>query len=578
MNFEHLLKAHERFAHREHQLVGIEQLVLDVDLGRTAEHAGVVYRREIPKAFALLDEVGAGKTKQVVDAGQILYLQQQIDTVIPLVPGFARSTWASSDPMLGEVAKHAWASVPNIVHEFHAKYDELDFSASGLHWIVSNYEFIRRPERLDALIRQLKGRRTWLVIDESWCVKANSLQTRAVLKLRNKRADRVTILNGTPLSDGKPLDLFYQFAILDPGIIGCKNKTHFRSKYCIMGGFAGRNVVDYKNLEELNARIAPYVLSRRTRDCFDLPPMLPPVTIEAKLDEPTWKLYREMRDDLVTWFDGQASVSKQAIVKILRLEQITSGYLGGLEDVDPTNSIGFHSGGASPNQAAVMPTTQPMPQWLRRIHGIPDEDPTVRSQAPAQSPQAVAGSVQCAGPAQQSLATVTREIGREKLDAFLFWLKTLEPLPPQLLVWCRFRLELERVTKELERFYPQVLQLKGGQAPEDRAAAKALLAPGGLPRRGAVVGNQKAGGASLNFSAANIAVYMSNSPALIERTQSIGRIERPGATQPMLIVDVVATGPKGQKTINHHTLKALRAKEDMARYTVAEWRRILKEE
>jgi hypothetical protein len=46
----------------------------------------------------------------------------------------------------------------------------------------------------------------------------------------------------------------------------------------------------------------------------------------------------------------------------------------------------------------------------------------------------------------------------------------------------------------------------------------------------------------------------------------------------MLQVDVVAVGPKGQKTIDHHTLKALRGKDDMARWTVSEWRRILVEE
>jgi hypothetical protein len=71
---------------------------------------------------------------------------------------------------------------------------------------------------------------------------------------------------------------------------------------------------------------------------------------------------------------------------------------------------------------------------------------------------------------------------------------------------------------------------------------------------------------------------LSNGPALIERTQSIGRIERPGATQPMLIVDVCATGPKGQRTIDHHIIKSLRSKQDMATWTVNEWRRILNDD
>jgi hypothetical protein len=124
--------------------------------------------------------------------------------------------------------------------------------------------------------------------------------------------------------------------------------------------------------------------------------------------------------------------------------------------------------------------------------------------------------------------------------------------------------------------YPHVFQLCGGQSKEDRLAAKQFLAPGKDPRSGAVCGNPKAGGASSNYAACNIAVYLSNGPALIERTQSIGRIERPGATQPMLIVDVLATGPKGQKTIDHAILKSLRSKDDMAQWTVEQWRHMLK--
>lgn len=539
--------------HRAHQLVGIEELVLDLNLDRTAEHAGITYRREIPKVFALLDEVGCGKTKQCIDAAQILFLRHKIDTVVSLTPGFARSTWADEDPMLGEVAKHAWSSVPNVVHEFHGKYAELDLSADALHWVVSNYEFIRRDGRLQALIDQLKGRTTWLIVDESWAVKGNSQQTKAVWKLRRKRADRVTILNGTPLADGKPNDLFYQFAILDPAIIGCKNRTHFRSKHCIVGGYQGKSVVGYQNLDELNARIAPYVLSRRTRDCFDLPPMLPPLTLEARLSDARWKTYREMRDDMVAWLGTtEASISKQAITKALRLSQITAGYLGGVETIDA---------------AAADPDAQ-APAWLRQRGGLPFENQTIRQEAAP-----TGGQTPSVEPAR---LPITRELGREKLDAFLLWLSTLAR-PDKLVAWCRFTPELERATLALGALYPTVLNLRGGQSKEDRRAAKEALAPGSQGRA-VVVGNPKAGGASLNFSAANIMVFLSNGPALIERTQSIGRIERPGATQPMLVVDVVATGPKGQKTIDHHILKSLRAKDDMARWTVQRWREILVEE
>lgn len=539
-----LLTRCERLPHKEQQLIGVLKLL------------------EQP-AFFLADEVGVGKTKQCIDTAQLLFIRGEIDTVVVLTPGFARSTWAEEDPLLGEVAKHAWEDVPNVIHEYHKHYSNIQWHAKALNWVVTNYEFIRRQERYDALDKALRGRRVWMIMDESWAIKGNSDQMRACGRLRRRRAERATLLNGTPLSDGKPEDLFYPLTILDPTILGITSKTSFRSKYCVMGGYDGKKVVGYQNLDELNTRIAPFVLSRRTRDCWDLPPMLEPLIIEARMGNDEWALYKSMRDDMVGWLDSQVSTASQAIVKTLRLSQICSGYLGGLEDL---SSEGDDTDAPAP---PVDPITAlgPAPAWLRRTD---EQAPQIQTQTPAGGTSPGFGGAIVA----RTGTGLVREIGRSKLDAFLNWLDTREPQPHKLLVWTRFRPELTRLAKELEAVYPTVLQLRGGV---DKEPAKRFLAPGGDPGRGVVCGNQKAGGASLNLAAANIAVYLSNGPALIERTQSIGRIERPGATQPMQIIDVVAAGPKGQKTIDHAILKALRSKDDMARWTVERWRQLGRE-
>jgi SNF2 family DNA or RNA helicase len=532
----------EKFEHKEQQLLGVLKLL------------------EMP-AFFLADEVGVGKTKQVIDAAQLLFIKGDLDTMLVLTPGFARSTWAEEDPLLGEVAKHAWDDVPNVIHEYHKNYTRIQFHPKALNWVVSNYEFIRRDERYDALDKLLRGRRTWLICDESWAIKGNSDQMRACGRLRRRRAERATMLNGTPLADGKPEDMFYPLTILDPDILGTSSKTSFRSKYCIMGGYDGKKVVGYQNLDDFNAKISPYVLSRRTRDCWpDMPPMLDPVLIEARMSNEEWKIYKDMRDDMVSWLGSSVSTASQAIVKSLRLAQICSGYLGGLEELGEEEADLLDADGHDPRLG-------PVPAWLRRV----DEQTTpVQGQS---TPSAQAAHF--TGPVVARTGTgLVREIGRSKLDAFLNWLDTREPQPHKLLVWARFRPELTRIKHELEKVYPTVLELRGGV---DKEPAKRFLAPGSDPRPGAVCGNQKAGGASLNLAAANIAVYMSNGPALIERTQSIGRIERPGATQPMQIIDVIATGPKGQKTFDHAVLKALRGKDDMARWTVDRWRQLGRE-
>lgn len=522
-DFDRLLALHERKVHREHQLIGMHALI---------RHP----------AFALFDEVGAGKSKQIVDPSQFMFQTGDIDTMLVVAPGSARSTWAEEDAVLGEVAKHAWISVPNVIHEYHSDYDEIRFERDALNWVVTNYEFIRREARLDALLKQLRGRKTWLVLDESWAIKNHkSDQARACFKLRYRRALRVTILNGTPLADGSPKDLYSQMMMLDKELLGVKNYSHFRARYAVMGGYMGKQIVNWQHLEELNAKVAPYILSRRTRDCFDLPEMLDPVLVEARLTPATWAIYRQMRDDLVAWLDhASASVAKQAVVRGLRLAQITSGYLGGIE-IDGT------------------PEDPEMPEFLRRKYG--------------HAPQ-----TQTTGESTQEVTT-TREIGSEKLDALIEWGRNLNPRPEKLLVWCRFRPELDRAADRIASDLGyEVFKLRGGQKPEDRDAAKRALAPDGSSSPACVVANQGAGGASINLAGASMAIYLSNDFSLLKRTQSIGRIERPGQRDPMRIVDVVAVGPKGQKTIDHHILKAIRAKDDMAKWTVGQWRKVLEEE
>src|SRR5262249_1978186 len=80
------------------------------------------------RLFMLADEVGGGKSKQVVDASQFLCeelipgtAQREIDTVVVLCPAFARGVWASLDPNMGEVAKHGWGSINNRIIEYSVK-------------------------------------------------------------------------------------------------------------------------------------------------------------------------------------------------------------------------------------------------------------------------------------------------------------------------------------------------------------------------------------------------------------------------------------------------------------------------
>jgi hypothetical protein len=223
-----------------------------------------------------------------------------------------------------------------------------------------------------------------------------------------------------------------------------------------------------------------------------------------------------MRDDLVAWLNStDVSVAAQAGVRTMRLAQVLAGFIGGVEAIDGDDP------GAPP-------------------------------------------------------ASTVREVGREKLDAVLEWM-TAQDLDMAVL-WGRFRPELHRMAATLATPDRPVHLLMGQQDPAEREAAKLAFAPGTSTHKALLVGNPQAGGAGINLAAAHVGIYVSHSFSLKDRQQSEGRLNRPGQTQPVRFVDVIAVGPDGQKTLDHAMLRALRDKQDVAEWTAQTWMEVLNAE
>ncbi len=476
--------------------------------------------------FALFDEMGAGKTKQVIDAACFLYEAGVIDTVLVISPASVRAVWAGE---FGEIDKHGW--VPASISEYHSKTPKLAYAKGTLNYHVTNYEFIRDKARLTSLMTQLVNRKLMIVLDESSRIKSNrAATTKACLKLAEFfRNSRKVILNGTPISNN-PLDLWAQMEFLGAHIIGAQNYYHYRAKYAVMGGWNQKQVIGWQNLPEVQGRIKPYCLRRLKVDCLDLPDKTYTVRAAA-LDDPTWKIYKQMRDECVAFLgdhpNQEVSVAPQAIVRLLRLSQITTGFLGGIQEQPTAELIAL-------SELGVMPVN----------------------------------------------LTEPREVGREKLDVLLDYIEELLEADPslRLLVWCRFRTELHRAADEVfKRFKVSVGRIEGGQSEVERRATVTKFQDLKDPGPMVLFGNAQAGGLGLTLHAAHRVVYMTNDYNLISRLQSEDRVHRPGQRHPVLYTDIVATGPEGQRTICHVVLNALRKKLDLASMTTDAWRRELAE-
>jgi SNF2 family DNA or RNA helicase len=128
------------------------------------------------------------------------------------------------------------------------------------------------------------------------------------------------------------LDAYGQFRFLDDRIFGT-NFNKFREHYGILEPVWGApgivRVVGYRNTEEFQAKINTRTLVIRAEDVLDLPPVHHQ-TRYVDLSPKGRKAYKEMKRDMITeWRDGIITADN-ALVKGLRLSQIT-----GQDDAKP---------------------------------------------------------------------------------------------------------------------------------------------------------------------------------------------------------------------------------------------------
>ncbi|MFH1553329.1 MAG: SNF2-related protein [Pseudomonadota bacterium] len=184
--------------------------------------------------------------------------------------------------------------------------------------VVLNYESCWRAEMARAI-----SDIPWdcLILDESHRIKAPG--GRASRFCSGIRAPHRIALTGTPLPHS-PLDVYGQYRALDPGIFGTSFAA-FRARYAVMGGYEGKQVVGYQREDDLRRRIDSVRWCIRP-EVLDLPP-IHVVDVEITLAPTTQRHYDEMSADFATDVRGGTVTAANALAKLPRLQQITSGYL-----------------------------------------------------------------------------------------------------------------------------------------------------------------------------------------------------------------------------------------------------------
>lgn len=187
--------------------------------------------------------------------------------------------------------------------------------------VVVNYDVL--TQALGAEILKHAGKFSLLILDECHKLKsAAGKQSRFASRLADRIPRRLG-LTGTPMPHS-PLDVYAQFRAIDKRIYGTSHAA-FRRKYAVMGGYQNREVVSYENLDDLQKRFFWAAYRCKAADVLDLPPFID-VDRTCKLSPATRAVYKQMEDDLIAELDAGIITADNALVKLLRLAQITSGH------------------------------------------------------------------------------------------------------------------------------------------------------------------------------------------------------------------------------------------------------------
>lgn len=276
----------------------------------------------LPGALLAMD-MGTGKTRVAIH----LLDAWDARTAIVVCPKSVIPVWPA------EFAKHsmrAWNCVPLMDGSVKKRTEKARWTMTlGAQRrqpvaVIINYEAVYRKPFDEFALDNGWDVAVW---DEIHALKApGGVQSRFCAKLRD-RARRRLGLSGTP-APHSVLDLYGSFRAIDPTVFGT-SFTRFRAKYAVMGGYGQYQVVAFQNQDDLNRRFYSAAFRVTKGDVLDLPPT---VSTEryCTLSMEERRVYKSLESDFYAWLReaGSEVTVLNALVKLLRLQQCSSGFVG----------------------------------------------------------------------------------------------------------------------------------------------------------------------------------------------------------------------------------------------------------
>lgn len=195
----------------------------------------------------------------------------------------------------------------------------------GKIFVIVNYDIVWRNELGDYIHKNAEF--DMVILDESHRAKAAGSKVSKYLGMIGKHTPYKMCLSGTPMANS-PLDVYGQYRFLDNRIFGT-NYNLFEQMYAIRGGPDLRFVVGFKNQQDLQQKFASIAYTCKMSDIKDrlkLPEELPPIQRSVQLPAKDMKTLRELGREFIAECGSGHVVVQNALVKILRMQQISSGF------------------------------------------------------------------------------------------------------------------------------------------------------------------------------------------------------------------------------------------------------------
>lgn len=460
--------------------------------------------------FALLMEMGTGKSwVAVVDAGND-FLEGEIDIMIIIAPNGVHRNW-----IVNEIPAHLPLKEEEYISGYWESNSNKAQKAMRESMLKPNEKFKVFAMNAEALSTEkgetffttlLKNHNCFVVIDEANQIMKNPKAKRTKVLLKTGKIvskvvrgtsplKRKRVLTGTPVTQG-PFDIYAPFRWLSFSILGYSTFSGFKSEFGIFitqvfrGKKPFQQLTGYKNLEKLKRLIEPHSFRVLKKDCLDLPEkMYEKVYVEMTAYQK--KVYNELRDEFIVElqnkFDETGTIEAPlALTRILRLQQIVGGFVPFVNEENEKISMTAFEVNPKLNKA------------------------------------------------------------KEIIDAL--------PNNEFIIIWCRFVQEI----KALEEIYSGECVTYYGEV-DNAGKAYAVEAFQDTGEKRIFIANQQCAGLGLTLTRASTVIYYSNSFSFADRLQSEDRCHRIGQKNKVTYIDLITPD-----TVDEKIIKALKGKKSMA--------------